>query len=47
MIVLAHATHWIEPILLAAPAAIVVTSIARSVRARRSPVSPAREEALR
>jgi hypothetical protein len=47
MIVLAHAVHWLEPVLFAVPAAAVAVSIGRSLRPRRSPESPAREEAAR
>ena len=47
MIVLAHATHWLEPALLAVPGAVVVTSIVRSLRTRRNLVSPAPEEGTR
>jgi len=36
MFVLAHVTHWLEPALLAVPAAVVLSSIARSLRARRN-----------
>jgi hypothetical protein len=45
MIVLAHAADWLEAALLAVPAGLVVASIVRSLRARRAPVSHAREEA--
>lgn len=47
MIVLAHAVHWLEAALLAVPAAVVVTSIVRSLRMRRGPVSRTREEVIR
>ena len=44
MIVLAHATHWLEVALLTLPAGLVAASIARSLRLRRDPVSRPREE---
>lgn len=36
MLVFAHAAHWLEATLLAPPAAVVLASIARSLRARRA-----------
>jgi hypothetical protein len=47
MIVFAHAADWLEPALFALPAAAVVLSIVRSLRARRRPATPRHEEVTR